>query len=141
MELTADQISADVIKSILESAFIEDIKLNDDGTGLIANDDIIFSMHWNKQQQIIALRSYQCQPKASSKECEEFCKNFQNEYIMLKATPDAKPDEDGDYWIAFEYDWIIFGDDQVKPRSIVKLTRKFENMVRHGMNEFSKTRV
>ena len=125
MELTNQQLSNEVLKSIFDAAFVTN-ELSDDT--LILKDEINFFIDWNsKQNRLTAQTMFPIKDSASREQCYEFCQRVNADFIFIRAYIQA--DEDGDIWIIFAQDLPVFDEQTINAKTIVLFTRQFQRLV------------
>ncbi|NJD31338.1 MAG: hypothetical protein FIB04_05570 [Gammaproteobacteria bacterium] len=71
----------------------------------------------------------------------EFCRRFNANLIVAKAQMRDTPDADGQWPVVIDHDRLVFEDERLEPRTIVKLVRRFQFIVRNGMTRYDTDRL
>jgi len=125
MELTNQQLSNDVLKSIFDAAFVTN-ELTENI--LILRDDINFFIDWNnKQNRLTAATMFPIKNSASKEQCFEFCQRVNTDFSFIRAYIQAE--EDGVLWINFVQDLPVFDEQSINAKTIVLFTRQFQKLV------------
>ena len=71
----------------------------------------------------------------------EFCNRFNLRLVIVRAQVRDTPDSDGQWTVIFDYDRLVFEDERLEARIIVKTVRRFEAIVRNGISRLDKDKV
>lgn len=66
----------------------------------------------------------------------DFCQRFNANLIVVKAQMRDTQDADGQWPVVIDHDRLVFEEERLEPRTIVKLVRRFQFIVRNGMTRF-----
>jgi len=66
----------------------------------------------------------------------EFCNRFNLRLVVVRAQVRDTPDSDGQWTVILDYDRLVFEDERIEARTIVKTVRRFEAIVRNGIARY-----
>jgi hypothetical protein len=66
----------------------------------------------------------------------EFCQRFNSNLVVAKAQVRDTPDADGQWPVMIDHDRLVFEEERLEPRTIVKMVRRFQFVVRNGITRF-----
>jgi hypothetical protein len=71
----------------------------------------------------------------------EFCNRFNLNLIICRAQVRDLENAGGGWTVIFDYDHVVFEDERIEPKSIVRLTRKFGTIVRNGITRYDQDKI
>jgi hypothetical protein len=61
--------------------------------------------------------------------------------VVVRAQVRDTPDSDGQWTVIFDYDRLVFEDERLEARIIVKTVRRFEAIVRNGIARLDEDKI
>jgi hypothetical protein len=118
------------LKVIFDAAFM-DCRIDSDGD-CVVNDDVTLIATADPGKD--ALKVYAFFPTSDTREqALEFCNRFNLRLVVVRAQVRDTLDSDGQWTVIFDYDRLVFEDERLEARIIVKTVRRFEAIVRNGI--------
>lgn len=71
----------------------------------------------------------------------EFCNRINLHLVVVRAQVRETPDSDGQWTVIFDYDRLVFEDERIEARTIVKTVWRFEAIVRNGIARFDEDTI
>lgn len=132
------ELDGPTLKGIFDAAFI-DAHVDDDGDCVVRDDmTLIAGADPGKEH----FKVYALFPTSGTREqALEFCNRFNLHMVVVRAQMRDRPDSDGQWSVIFDYDRLVFEDERVEARSIVKTVRRFEAIVRNGISRYDEDKV
>ena len=72
--------------------------------------------------------------KGTHEQALAFCNRFNMGLVMARAQVLDEPNSEGEWVVIIDHDRLVFEEERLDPRTIVKLTRRFQYVVRNGMS-------
>lgn len=66
----------------------------------------------------------------------EFCNRINLHLVVVRVQVRETPDSDGQWTVIFDYDRLVFENERIEARTIVKTVRRFEAIVHNGISRF-----
>ena len=126
------------LKGIFDVAFI-DAHVDDDGDCVVRDDiTLIATTDPGKEH----FKVYAFFPTSGTREqALEFCNKFNLHLVVERAQVRDTPASDGQWPVIFDYDRLVFDDERIEARSIVKTVRRFEAIVRNGISRYDEDKI
>jgi hypothetical protein len=127
------ELDGATLKGIFDLAFI-DARVDDDGDCILQDDiTLVASADPGKD----AFKVYAFFPTSGTREqALEFSNRFNLHLVVVRAQVRDTPDSDGRWTVIFDYDRLVFEDERLEARTIVKTVRRFEAIVRNGISRY-----
>ena len=127
-----------MLKAIFDTAFM-DCRIDSDGDCVVSDDiTLIATADPGKD----ALKVYAFFPTSGTREqALEFCNRFNLRLVVVRAQVRDTPDSDGQWTVIFDYDRLVFEEERLEARIIVKTVRRFEAIVRNGISRLDEDKV
>ena len=61
--------------------------------------------------------------------------------MVVRAQVRDTPDADGQWTVIFDYDRLVFEDERIEARTIVKTVRRLQAIVRNGIARFDEDKI
>ncbi len=136
MEFKLHQLSGSNLKSIFNNAYIDAETLNDSEFCMI-NGDMRLCVGAYQEQKVLEFRNLIPLPSDFSKEdAQKFANQVNEEMIMLKATI-YEPSDDKQIAVFFQYSYVILDHETISGKTIVKLSRMFEDHCKATFDVFA----
>ena len=132
------ELDGSTLKSILDSAYI-DCRQDDDGD-CIVDDELRLIVTVDPMRNLFKVFAY-FWAKGTREQVLEFCQRFNSNMIAAKAQMRDVPDKDGDWPVIVDHDRLVFEEERLEPRTIVKLVRRFQFIVRNGMTRHDTDKI
>lgn len=132
------ELDGQTLKGIFDAAFI-DARVDDDGDCIVRDDiTMVASADAGKEH----FKVYAFFPTSGTREqALEFCNKFNLHLVVVRAQVRDTPDTDGQWTVVFDYDRLVFEDERIEARTIVKTVRRFEAIVRNGISRYDEDKV
>ena len=126
------------LKGIFDVAFM-DCRIDGDGD-CVVNDDVTLIATADPGKD--AFKVYAFFPTSGTREqALEFCNKFNLRLVVVRAQVRDTPDRDGQWTVIFDYDRLVFEDERLEARNIVKTVRRFEAIVRNGIARLDEDKI
>jgi hypothetical protein len=133
-----DELDGRTLASILEAAYI-DCRLDSDGD-CVARDELTVVVSVDAERDLFRLLAY-FTTSGTREQVLEFCNRFNAGLLMARAQVHDTPNSQGQWLVIIDHDRLVFEDERLEARTIVKLVRRFEYVVRNGMMRFDADRI
>jgi hypothetical protein len=132
------ELDGPTLKGIFDAAFI-DAHVDDDGDCVVRDDiTLIAATDAGKEH----LKVYAFFPSSGTREqALEFCNRLNLRLVIVRAQVRDTPDSDGLWTVIFDYDRLVFEDERIEARTIVKTVRRFEAIVRNGIARLDEDKI
>ena len=132
------ELDGATLKTIFDLAFI-DCRIDSDGDCVIKDEiTLIVSADPGKDH----FKVYAFFPTSGTREqALEFCNRFNLRMVVVRAQVRDEPDSDGQWTVIFDYDRLVFEDERLEPKTLVKTARRFEAIVRNGVARFDEDKI
>jgi hypothetical protein len=127
------ELDGSTVKSILDSAYI-DCRLDGDGD-CVVDDELRLVATADPARDVFKVFAY-FWATGTRQQVLEFCQRFNANLIVVKAQMRDSPDSDGQWPVAIDHERLVFEEERLEPRTIVKLVRRFQFIVRNGMTRY-----
>jgi hypothetical protein len=132
------ELDGATLKAILDAAFM-DCRIDSDGD-CVVNDDVTLITTADPGKD--AFKVYAFFPTSGTREqALEFCNRFNLRLVVVRAQVRDTPDSDGQWTVIFDYDRLVFEDERLEARVIVKTVRRFEAIVRNGIARLDEDKI
>jgi hypothetical protein len=132
------ELDGPTLKGIFDAAFI-DARVDEDGD-CIVRDDLTLLVTADPAKDVFKV--YAFFPTSGAREpALEFCNRFNLHLVAVRAQVRDTPDEDGQWAVVFDYDRLVFEDERLEARTIVKTARRFEAIVRSGISRYDEDKI
>ena len=132
------ELDGAALKGIFDTAFI-DARVDDDGDCILRDDMTVVA---NVDPGKDTFKLYAFFPTAGTREqALEFCNTFNLHLVVVRAQVRDTPDSDGQWSVIFDYDHLVFDEERITPKTIVKMVRRFEAIVRNGIGRFDEGEI
>jgi len=132
------ELDGATLKGIFDAAYV-DCRVDDDGD-CIVRDDITVVTAADPAKD--TLKCYAFFPTSGTREqALEFCNRFNMRMVVVRAQLPDQPDSDGQWTVIFDYDRLVFEDERIEARTIVKTVRRFEAIVRNGISRLDLDKI
>jgi hypothetical protein len=125
-------------KAIFDAAFI-DCRLDGDGE-CVVRDEMSLMVSADPTRDIFKLYAY-FWATGTREQAVEFCHRFNLNLVVAKAQPRDTPDADGQWPVMIDHDRLVFEEERLEPRTIVKMVRRFQFVVRNGITRFDTEKI
>jgi hypothetical protein len=126
-------LDGQTLKTVFDAAFIE---AHVDGDGdCIVDDDITLIVAAEPGKELLKL--YAFFPTSGTREqVLDFCNRFNLHLVVVRAQVREAPNAEGQWTVIFDYDRLVFDEERIEAKSIVKTVRLFEAIVRNGISRY-----
>ena len=132
------ELDGPTLKGIFDAAFI-DARVDEDGD-CIVRDDMTLLVTADPGKEHFKVCAFF--PTSGTREqALEFCNRFNLHLVVVRAQVRDTPDEDGQWAVVFDYDRLVFEDERLEARTIVKTARRFEAIVRSGISRYDEDKI
>ena len=132
------ELDSATLKGIFDAAFM-DCRIDSDGD-CVVNDDVTLIATADPGKD--AFKVYAFFPTSGTREqALEFCNRFNLRLVIVRAQVRDTPDSDGQWTVIFDYDRLVFEDERLEARIIVKTVRRFEAIVRNGISRYDEGNI
>ena len=132
------ELDGATLKGIFDAAFM-DCRIDGDGD-CVVNDDVTLIATADPGKD--AFKVYAFFPTSGTREqALEFCNRFNLRLVVVRAQVRDTPDSDGQWTVIFDYDRLVFEDERLEARNIVKTVRRFEAIVRNGIARLDEDKI
>ena len=132
------ELDGATLKSIFDAAYI-DCRLDGDGD-CIVDDELRLFATADPTRDIFKLYAY-FWASGEREQAVEFCQRFNSNLIVAKAQMRDTPDADGQWPVMIDHDRLVFEEERLEPRTIVKMVRRFQFIVRNGITRFDTEKI
>ena len=132
------ELDGSTLKSILDSAYI-DCRLDAEGD-CVVDDELRLIVTADTGRDLFKVFAY-FWAKGTREQVLEFCQRFNGNMIVAKAQMRDTPDKDGEWPVMIDHDRLVFEEERLEPRTIVKLVRRFQFVVRNGVTRFDTDKI
>ena len=132
------ELDGRTLASILEAAYI-DCRLDSDGD-CVARDELSVVVTVDAERELFRLLAY-FTTTGTREQAIEFCNRFNAGILMARAQVYDTPNSEGRWLVIIDHDRLTFEEERLEARTIVKLVRRFEYVVRNGMIRFDSDRI
>ena len=126
-----DELDGRTLAAILEAAYI-DCRVDSDGD-CVARDELTVVVTADADRELFRLLAY-FTAKGTHEQTLAFCNRFNLGLMMARAQVLDETNSEGEWVVIIDHDRLVFEDERLDPRTIVKLTRRFQYVVRNGMS-------
>ena len=132
------ELDGPTLKGIFDAAFI-DAHVDDDGDCIVRDDiTLVATADPGKDH----FKVYAFFPTDGTREqALKFCNLFNLHLVVVRAQVRDTPDAGGQWTVIFDYDRLVFEDERIEARTIVKTVRRFEAIVRNGIARFDEDKL
>ena len=132
------ELDSPALKGLFDAAFM-DCRIDSDGD-CVLHDDITLIASADPGKEVFKV--YAFFPTSGSREqALEFCNRFNLRLVVVRAQVRDTPDSDGQLTVIFDYDRLVFEEEQLEARTIVKTVRRFEAIVRNGIARLDEDKI
>ena len=132
------ELDGAALKAIFDAAYF-DCRIDSDGDCVI-HDDMTLIASADPAKDVFKI--YGFFPIAGTREqAVEFCNRFNLHLVVVRAQLRDTPDSDGQWTVIFDYDRLVFEDERIEAKTIVKTVRRFQNIVRSGISRFDEDKL
>lgn len=132
------ELDGATLKAIFDAAFM-DSRIDGDGD-CVVNDDITLIASADPGKDVFKV--YAFFPTSDTREqAVEFCNRFNMRMVVVRAQVRDTPDSDGQWTVIFDYDRLVFEDERLEARIVVKIVRRFEAIVRNGIARLDEEKI
>jgi hypothetical protein len=133
MAYLLNQLDGPALKGVFDAAFIE-ARVDGDGDCIVV-DDLTLVVSADPEKELLKL--YAFFPSSGTREqALEFCNRFNERLIMVRAQVRQSQKAAGQWTVIFDYDRLVFEDERIEARTIVKTARRFQAIVRNGIARY-----
>jgi hypothetical protein len=133
-----NEIDGAVLKSIFDAAYV-DCRLDSDGDCIVRDELTLFASA-DPARDVFKVSAF-FWTTGTREQAVEFCQRFNSNLIVVKAQVRDQPDADGQWAILIDHDRLVFEEERIEPRTIVKLTRRFQFIVRNGITRYDQDKI
>ena len=133
------ELDGAALKSIFDVAYV-DCRLDNDGD-CIVDDELPLFATADPARDIFKVFAY-FWATGTREQAVEFCQRFNANMIVAKAQVRDTPDADGQWpVIKIDHDRLVFEEERLEPRTILKMVRRFQFVVRNGITRFDVDKI
>jgi hypothetical protein len=138
MAYLLSRLDGAAVKGVFDAAFIE-ARVDPDGD-CIVDDDLTLVVSADPAKELLKL--YAFFPSSGTREqALEFCNRFNERLIMVRAQVRESQKAAGQWTVIFDYDRLVFEDERIEARTIVKTVRRFQAIVRNGIARYDEDKI
>ena len=132
------ELDGAALKAIFDVAYL-DCRIDSDGD-CVVRDEITLIASADPGKDVFKV--YAFFPTSGTREqAVEFCNRFNMRMVVVRAQVREEPDSDGQWTVIFDYDRLVFEDERLEPKAIVKTVRRFEASVRNGISRLDEDKI
>ncbi len=64
-----------------------------------------------------------------------YCRAVNDSCYLVRAVPTDEPDSDGDFRVTFEYDFLLYPEDKISSKTIIKIARDVAGYMAFAVKE------
>jgi len=132
------ELDAATFKSIFDLAFI-DCRIDSDGD-CVLHDDMTLIASADPGKDVFKVYAF-FPTSGTHEQAVAFCNRFNMRMVVVRAQVRDEPDSDGQWMVIFDYDRLVFEDERLEPKTIVKTVRRFEAIVRNGIARLDEDKI
>jgi hypothetical protein len=132
------ELDGATLKSVFDSAYV-DCRVDGDGDCLV-RDELTLVALADPTRDVFKVFAYFF-TSGTREQAVEFCSRFNANVVVAKAQLRDGPDADGQWPIVIDHERLVFGEERLEPRTIVKLTRRFQFIVRNGITRHDEDKI
>ncbi len=132
------ELDGPTLKGIFEAAFI-DARVDEDGDCIVRDDMTLLATADPGKEHFKVCAFFST--SGTREQALEFCNRFNLHLVVVRAQVRDTPDEDGQWAVVFDYDRLVFEDERLEARAIVKTARRFEAIVRSGISQYDEDKI
>jgi hypothetical protein len=136
--LLLTELDGAALKSIFDAAYV-DCRLDSDGD-CIVRDEVTSLVAADTARDVFKLMAF-FDVSGTREQALEFCNRFNLNLIICRAQVRDLENAGGGWTVIFDYDHVVFEDERIEPKSIVRLTRKFGTIVRNGITRYDQDKI
>ena len=132
------ELDGSALKSIFDAAYI-DCRLDGDGD-CVVRDEMSLMVSAEPTRDLFKLYAY-FWATGTREQAVAFCLRFNSNLIVAKAQVRDTPDADGQWPVMIDHDRLVFEEERLEPRTLVKMVRRFQFVVRNGITRFDTEKI
>ena len=132
------ELDGATLKAIFDAAFV-DSKLDNDGDCLV-RDELTLLAIADPARDVFKVSAF-FWSTGTHEQAVEFCRRFNSNLIVVKAQVRDQADSDGQWPVIFDHDRLVFEEERIEPRTIVKMVRRFQFIVRNGVTRYDEDKI
>ena len=132
------ELDGATLKTVFDAAYL-DCRLDGDGDCLVRDELTLFASA-DPTRDVFKVSAFFF-TSGTREQAVEFCQRFNSNLIVVKAQVRDQSDEDGQWPIVFDHDRLVFEEERLEPRTIVKLARRFQFIVRNGITRHDEEKI
>ena len=132
------ELDGTTLKGIFEAAHV-DCRLDDDGD-CVVEDELRLFVSADPRRDLFKLFAF-FSTSGTREQALAFCDRFNLGMIVARAQVRETADSDGEWPVVIDHDRLVFDGERVEARTIVKMVRRFQYIVRNGITKYDEEKI